>query len=171
MPINNGRITTWLLLMQEFNITVLDRPRRENQVAEFLSRLNNSGEVVPILDNFPNEHLFSISFITPWYADIANYLSSGKLPPSMTSKEKKRSIKKSARHIWVNGDLLYIGYDIIIRRCVRKDEILEILKACHDELCGGHFADKQTAYKILNLGYYWPSIFKYCKKYFRSYDI
>ena len=27
-PITNGRITRWLLLMQEFNITVLDRPGR-----------------------------------------------------------------------------------------------------------------------------------------------
>ena len=43
-------------------------------------------------------------------------------------------------------------------------------KACHDELCGGHFADKRTAYKILNLGHYWPSIFKDAKKYVRSCD-
>ena len=60
----------------------------------------------------------------------------------MSSKEKKIIINQSARDIWVNGDLFYIGYDLIIRRCVRQDEILEILKACHDESCGGHFADK-----------------------------
>ena len=34
-PITNGMITRWLLLMQEFNITVLDRPGRKNQVADF----------------------------------------------------------------------------------------------------------------------------------------
>ena len=72
-------------------------------MADFLSRLHNTGEVVPVLDSFPDEHLFAI--ITPWYANIANYLSSGQLPPSMTSKEKKKVIKQSARHIWVNGDL------------------------------------------------------------------
>ena len=71
--ITNGRITIWLLLMQEFNIIVLDRPGRENQVADFLSRLHNTGEVVPVSDSFPDEHLFAISVITPWYADIANY--------------------------------------------------------------------------------------------------
>ena len=70
----------------------------------------------------------------------------------------------------MNGDLFYTGYDLIIRRCVRQDEILEILKACHDEPCGGHFVDKRTAYKILNLGYYWPSIFKDAKRYVRSCD-
>ena len=88
-------------------------------MAQFLSRLHNTGEVFPVLDSFPDEHLFAISVITPWYADIAHYLSSGQLPPSMTSKEKKKVIKQSARHIWVNGDLFYTGYDLIIRRCVR----------------------------------------------------
>ena len=84
--ITNGRITIWLLLMQEFNITVLDKPGRENQVADFLSCLHNTGEVVLVLDSFPDEHLFAISVITPWHADIANYLSLGQLPPSMSSK-------------------------------------------------------------------------------------
>jgi len=35
----------------------------------------------------------------------------------------------------------------MIKRCVREDEISEILKACHDEPCGGHFANKRTTYK------------------------
>ena len=66
----------------------------------------------------------------------------------MTSKEKKRIIKQSARHIWVNGYLFYIGYDLIIRRCVRKDEVLFILKACHDEPCGVilHINEQHTKY-------------------------
>ena len=46
----------------------------ENQVAYFLSRLNNYGEVFHVSDNFPDEHVFVISVITPWYADIDNYL-------------------------------------------------------------------------------------------------
>eukprot|EP00253_Pinus_taeda_P036172 PITA_36172 len=46
----------------------------------------------------------------------------------------------------------------------------EILKACHDEPCGGHFADNRTTYKILSLGYYWPSIFKDAKEYVRRCD-
>ena len=32
-PITNGRITRWLLLFQEFNITIVDRPGKENMVA------------------------------------------------------------------------------------------------------------------------------------------
>ena len=59
---------------------------------------------------------------------------------------------------------------MIIRKCVHKDEIYDILKASHDEPCGGHFADKRTAYKELHFGYYWPTIFKDAKKFVRSCD-
>ena len=51
-----------------------------------------------------------------------------------------------------------------------EDEIFDILKACHDEPCGGHFADKITTYEVLNSGYYWPTLFKYAKTYVKSYD-
>eukprot|EP00253_Pinus_taeda_P010466 PITA_10466 len=155
---------------EEFNITVLDRPGKENQVADFLSRLQNQGEVVPVEDSFLDENLFAISIMNPWYVDLANYLSTGRTPPYFTPKEKKRLIKQSARYSWVNGDLFYTGYDMIIRRCVRNDEIIDILKSCHDESCGGNFAAKRTTFKILSLGYYWPSIFKDSKKYVKSCD-
>ena len=90
--ITNGRITRWLLLLQEFNITIMDRPGKENQVADFLSRLHTKGEDVPIFDDFPDEHLFVISIHIPWFADIANYLVSGRLPQYMFAKEKQRII-------------------------------------------------------------------------------
>ena len=31
-PVTNARVTRWLLLLQEFNITIIDRPRRDNLV-------------------------------------------------------------------------------------------------------------------------------------------
>ena len=46
-PITNGRITRWLLLLQEFNITIIDRLGKENLVADFLSQINHSDEMVP----------------------------------------------------------------------------------------------------------------------------
>ena len=52
-----------------------------------------------------------------------------------------------------------------IHRCISEDEIHDILKACHDEPCRGHFADRRTGPKVLQMGYYWPTIFKDAKKY------
>eukprot|EP00253_Pinus_taeda_P021373 PITA_21373 len=57
-----------------------------------------------------------------------------------------------------------------IRRCIREDEIFDILKACHDGPCGVHFAEKRTAHKVLQTGYYWPTIFKDAKKFAQACD-
>ena len=46
----------------------------------------------------------------------------------------------------------------------------DILHACHDGPCGGHFSDKRMAYKVLHFGYYWPSIFKDASKYVKGCD-
>ena len=46
----------------------------------------------------------------------------------------------------------------------------DILQACHDGPCGGHFSDKWTAYKVLHQGYYWPTLFKDAAKYVQRCD-
>ena len=47
-----------------------------------------------------------------------------------------------------------------MRICVREDETYDILHACHNEPCEGHFAAKRIALKILTTGYYWPTLHK-----------
>ena len=46
----------------------------------------------------------------------------------------------------------------------------DILHACHDVPCGGHFSDKRMTYKVLHSGHYWPSIFKDAAKYVKGCD-
>ncbi|XP_070057167.1 uncharacterized protein [Nicotiana tomentosiformis] len=70
------RLIRWVLLLQEFNFEVKDRKGKEN--ADHLSRLEEAGrpkEDLEINDALPDEHLLAISSaLTPWYADIANFL-------------------------------------------------------------------------------------------------
>lgn len=49
--------------------------------------------------------------------------------------------------------------------------MLYILKSSHDEPCGGHFADKRAAYKILRAGYFWTSLSEDAKQYVQWCDI
>jgi hypothetical protein len=117
-PITNGRVTRWLLLLQEFNITVLDRPGKDNVVADFLSRIKNEDDDIPVDDSFPDEHLFSLSINTPWFADMENYLATRKLPSHLSPHEKRKIITQSANYSWVGHDLFRTGPDLIICRCV-----------------------------------------------------
>lgn len=65
-PITNGRVTRWLILLQEFNIIMRDRPGRENLVADFLSQVPRTDDAVAVEDQFPDEHLFVVTVKTPW---------------------------------------------------------------------------------------------------------
>jgi len=57
-----------------------------------------------------------------------------------------------------------------IRRCVCEDEIFDILKACHDGPCGRYFTECKTGHKVLQIGYYWTTIFKDAKKFVYACD-
>eukprot|EP00253_Pinus_taeda_P027115 PITA_27115 len=93
-----------------------------------------------------------------------------KITITPTAQRKRKIIQQSARYNWISGCLFHTGLDQEIRRCIGEDQIYDVLKACHDGPCGGHFADKRTTHKVLMMGYYWPSIFKDAKKYVRACD-
>jgi hypothetical protein len=157
-----------LLLLQEFDITIVDRLGKENAVVDFLSRLNINDDNSPIDDSFLDEHLFAVSAHSPWYVDIANYLVAGKVPPHISPRERRKITQKSDRYSWIGGYLFYRCLDKEIRRCVRDDEVYDLLKACHDGPCGVHFTDKRTGHKILRMGYFWSTIFQDVRKYVQA---
>jgi hypothetical protein len=105
-PDVNARIIRWLLLLQQFDLTIIDKPGKENVVADFLSRLTlPAGNEEMVDDQLPDEHLFSISVLSPWFADIANYLVAWRFPPNLSSKEKRKIVRKSAPFTWIGGNI------------------------------------------------------------------
>jgi hypothetical protein len=117
-PIINGRVTRWLLLLQKLNISILDRPGKENSVADFLSCIKNECDDIPIDDSFLDEHLFSVSIDTSWFSDMSDYLATSKLPSHFSPHEKSRIIMQSDNYSWVGHDHFCTSPSLIIRRCV-----------------------------------------------------
>lgn len=68
-PVVGGRLVRWLLLLQEFDIAIVDKPSKANVVADFLSRLPTTSKGV-VDDSFPAEHLFGLTIYNPWNDDI-----------------------------------------------------------------------------------------------------
>ena len=87
-PFTSGRVTSWLHLLQEFNVTIIDRLEKSNVVVDYVSRLNNPSEEIPVNDDFPHEHIFVVSTNSPWFDDIANYLVIGKISHHLSTHEK-----------------------------------------------------------------------------------
>eukprot|EP00253_Pinus_taeda_P014836 PITA_14836 len=83
-------------------------------------------------DEFPDEALFSISTITPWFADVANYLASGKLPQNMSARERHNIVQHSANYSWIEGDLFYTGPDLIMRAHLPNVNKKKYILVCTD---------------------------------------
>ena len=93
-PITNARVTKWLLLLQEFDITIVDRPRKENVVVDFLSQITPDDNT-PVDDSFPDEYLFAVFSHSPWYADITNSCREVTTTPIPWREKKNHSTKCS----------------------------------------------------------------------------
>ena len=115
-----------------------------------------------IAENFPDEQLFQLSLQSPWYDDIVNFLAYGIMPPEFSYQQRKKLRTDNRYYIWDDPLLFKRGANLIIRRCVPEGEQSKILQECHASPYGGHFAGDKTAYKILQSGFYWPTIFKDC---------
>lgn len=161
------RLIRWILLLSEFDLEIKDKKGAENSVADHLSRLVNVHDELQLKEEFPDAQLFSANTTMPWYANLVNYLATNILPFSL-SKAQKDKIKSDAKHyVWDDPYLWKHCADQVIRRCIPESEITSILTFCHTYACGGHFGTKRTARKVLECGFFWPSLFKdsylFCK--------
>nr|GEU70952.1 retrovirus-related Pol polyprotein from transposon 17.6 [Tanacetum cinerariifolium] len=170
------RLLRWFLLLQEFDITIRDKKRSENLVADHLSGLENPHKDVlenkDINENFPLETLGSLSSgSTPWFADIANFHAGNFIKKGLTSQQKKKFFKDVKHYFWDDPYLFQIYADQIIHRCMHGQEAIDILKDCHEGPTGGHHGANLTAKKVFDAGFFWPTIYRDAHDMIKSYDM
>ncbi|KAL1549888.1 hypothetical protein AAHA92_17918 [Salvia divinorum] len=141
------RLIRWVLLLHEFNWEVRDKKGTENRVADHLSRVTQGEDEEEIPDAFLKKHLYLITRhpqliswahhmaqldqvdtsegvmknnVEPWFADLANYLVTGKLPCSSdATRAQKLKLKSEAKYyFWDDPYLWKVGADQVIRRCI-----------------------------------------------------
>ncbi|RVW69243.1 putative mitochondrial protein [Vitis vinifera] len=98
--------------------------------------------------------------VAPWYSHIANFLVTGEVPSEWSAQDKRHFFAKIHAYYWEEPFLFKYCADQIIRKCVPEQEQSGILSHCHDNACGGHFASQKTAMKVIQSGFWWPSLFK-----------
>ncbi|GKB41779.1 reverse transcriptase domain-containing protein [Tanacetum coccineum] len=118
--------------IKEFDIEIKDRKGTENVAVDHLSRIENEeiSDVSEVDDNFHGETLMEIN----------------------TRNEP-----------WFADFANYLVVDIIpkgMTRCVTGPETRTILDQCHHGPTGGHYGPNVTAKKVLDSGFYWPTIIK-----------
>ena len=112
-----------------------------------------------ITDEFLKESLMQLEN-APWYAHIANFLASGEIPANWKEQDRKYFFAKIHFYYWEEPLLFKYCADKIIRKYGPEEEQQGILSHYHESACGGHFASQKTAMKVLQSGFYWPSLSK-----------
>ncbi|CAA7053408.1 unnamed protein product [Microthlaspi erraticum] len=143
------RLLRWILLLQEFDIEVVDKKGVENGVADHLSRMRVE-DMIPINDSMPEEQLMAIMILKEM-----NFMVSGEVPSSFDAYKRKKFFKDARHYYWDEPYLYKRGPDSIYRRCIAEEDVQGVLEHCHGSAYGGHFATFKTATKNHHLSKIW----------------
>ncbi|GJU28371.1 reverse transcriptase domain-containing protein [Tanacetum coccineum] len=148
------RLLRWVLLLQEFDITIRDKKGSENLTADHLSRLENPHK--DVLENKDiNEQDINENFPLETLGVISSESTSWKL------------------NITIGDDpyLFRFCADQNIRGVCMSKEANDILKACHEGtppwvilMCN------LTAQKVFDARFFWPTIYRYAYTMIKSCD-
>ena len=159
-------------MLQEFDLEIRDKKGVKNVAIDHMSRLENK-EVTKkdkaIEVEFPNEQLFMVTE-RPWFMDMANFKAGNLIPEELTYQQKKKFFKEANSNVWDGPYLSRTNPDGLLHRWVASDEIKSIIWHCHSTTYGGHHSVERTATKVLQSGFWWPTLFKDGQEFFRQYD-
>ncbi|XP_023638462.1 uncharacterized protein LOC111830511 [Capsella rubella] len=126
------RLLRWILLLQEFDMEIVDKKGIENGVADHLSRMRIEDPIL-IDDSMPEEHLM-ISM--PWYADVVNYKVCGEIPADMDPYRKKKFFRDVNHYFWDEPYLYKRGSDGLFRRCIAEGETCGQVEVSNKQIKG-----------------------------------
>ncbi|XP_024172206.1 uncharacterized protein LOC112178273 [Rosa chinensis] len=98
------RLIRWVLLLQEFDIEIKDKPGRENLVADHLSGLEfgRDSSDIPLTEHFLDEYLFRVDTEMTWFVVIVNYWASNCtfIPDNYDAQARKKFLRDARSYIW-----------------------------------------------------------------------
>ena len=121
-----------------------------------LSPLINSGDVQKIGSK------------SNWTTTIASYLKDGILPDE---KETARKLKVQATRFVLIKDVLYKrGFSRPYLKCLGNEEADYVMREVHEGICGNHSGSRSLVHKLVQAGYYWPTMQADAEAYVKAYD-
>jgi hypothetical protein len=122
----------------------------------------------PIEDKMRDDHLYRVLDKDTWMIDIIRAIR--KMPLDHQDKNsQRRIIFESRKYFWDAPYLFKLGNDGVMRRCVLREDRLEILRKCHLTGYSGHYSHFRTQAKVWSSGFYWPEMHEDTKRYVLSF--
>ena len=119
----------------------------------------------PLIDSVDVQEIGSES---NWPTPLVSYLKNGILP---NGREATRKLKVQAAWFILMKDVLYKrGFSRLYLRCLGPEEADNVMREVHEGICGNHLRSRLLAYKLIRVGYYWPTLQKYAQTYVKACD-
>jgi len=113
----------------------------------------------------------SLFFIEPiWMQEMKTYLETNQMLETLNLTQKQKLAKK-VKPFTLKEQITYIvGQDNRMHRCLTTSEAQIVLKELHEGMVKRHFITYIIAKKILDVGYWWPTLSKDTHDFCKSYD-
>ena len=145
-------------------------PRKENSLADQLSKLGSSRTPVPtdVFLEYLTKPSIETGSTTPevgvieqdaeWIKPLSTYLASGTLPDD--PQQKDRLIRRARMYKLVEGSLYRKGAHGVLMRCISQDSRIKLLKEIHGGLCGTHASYRTWLAKLFGKDITGPPLYK-----------
>ena len=103
-----------------------------------------------------------------WTAPLKEYLQSGSLPDG---KDAARRLKVRASRFVPIKDVLYKrGFSRPYLRCLSHGEAEYVMREVHEGICENHSEARFLVHKLIQAGYYWPTMLRDAQSYVKACD-
>ncbi|XP_050888868.1 uncharacterized protein LOC127094039 [Lathyrus oleraceus] len=154
------RIARWQMLLSEYDI------QEENQLADAFATLSSmfkvkwANEAPAITIQHLDEPAYYLAVESEtdgklWFYDIKQYIKKHEYPDDVFITDKKTLRKLSANFFLSDGVLYKRNFDLVLLRCVDRNEANILIKKIHEDSFSIHVNEHAMAKKILRAGYYW----------------
>ena len=121
-------------------------------LAQLLTKKSNSHAVN--LASEQESHILHIDENHEWYKDIIYFLRNLSCLDYLVDHQRRALRLEAKKYILTQDGLGWRNHNGIILKCVNVEESKTIIKEMHAGVCGGHYAPRTTAAKIIKAGYY-----------------
>ena len=109
-----------------------------------------------------------ISVEENWTTPLIAYLRSGIL---LGGKDAARKLKVQALRFVLIRDVLYKrSFSRPYLRCLSHDEVDYVMREVHEGIYGNHSGAQSLVHKLIQAGYYWPTMLKDAQTYVKTCD-
>ncbi|XP_072056286.1 uncharacterized protein [Arachis hypogaea] len=163
----------WLIakdLISKFDKSTISHVHREKSTrADILFKLaatrantHTSALAQLTLENPSIESLciMNITHTNNWRIPFLEYISAGIIPKNETNPQIFR--RKASFYTTVAGELYRRGFSHPLLKCLRKNKANEVMTEVQEDVCGNHIGGRVLAAKIIQTGYYWPTMKRDC---------